>query len=314
MKVLIVAVSFYYLYRQLFVKNDFYTIVSIFRKIWAEQQHLMLISIVLLLTPVNWGIEAFKWKWMISRLEKISMAEAVEAVLSGTTFSFFTPNRVGEFAGRIFLLRTAERIPAALISILGSVAQLLATILFGGIALLFFVRMFFAWSNLWYVSFAIVDGVALMVLLYLFLNTNRLNKIASWFHVPSKWLHFTTMVDLFKRSELKLVVLLSVLRYMVFMTQFVILLFVMGVNAPLLPMFMMVALTYLVLAIPFLSLNEFGMRSVVAVQLIGNLSGNHAGILAASLTIYVINVALAALLGTVFVFRIRFFRTENNTQ
>src|SRR4051812_35975755 len=54
---------------------------------------------------LNWGIEAVKWRYMIRKMEDISYGMAIKSILSGVTISIFTPNRVGEFAGRVFYLQ-----------------------------------------------------------------------------------------------------------------------------------------------------------------------------------------------------------------
>src|SRR4051812_18758305 len=56
---------------------------------------------VLLLMAVNWGIEAVKWKVCIHRIQKIPLLTAFKAVLSGVSFAVNTPNRVGEYLGRV---------------------------------------------------------------------------------------------------------------------------------------------------------------------------------------------------------------------
>ena len=65
-----------------------------------------------------------------------------KAVFLGITVSIFTPNRIGEFGGRIFCLKSADRIKGVIITILGNVAQLLVTIIFGSIAFLFYIKRF----------------------------------------------------------------------------------------------------------------------------------------------------------------------------
>ena len=56
--------------------------------------------------------------------------------MSGVTVSIFTPNRTGEFAGRVLHLDAGIRIKAAIASVIGSMNQLLITIIAGGIGLI----------------------------------------------------------------------------------------------------------------------------------------------------------------------------------
>jgi hypothetical protein len=90
--------------------------------------------LALCLVPVNWGLEAVKWKYLIKKTEPISFSIALKSVLSGVSISIFTPNRVGEFAGKVFYLKTAEKVKATVASFIGSSLQLLVTILTGVLA------------------------------------------------------------------------------------------------------------------------------------------------------------------------------------
>ena len=62
--------------------------------------------------------------------ENVSLWLSIKAVFLGITVSIFTPNRVGEFWWPRFCLEKANRIKAILITILGNMGQLLATIIF----------------------------------------------------------------------------------------------------------------------------------------------------------------------------------------
>jgi uncharacterized membrane protein YbhN (UPF0104 family) len=97
---------------------------------------------VVLLMVVNWMLEALKWQKLISKIEKVSLLQSVVAVLTGVTISSFTPNRVGEYFGRAFILKKASHIEGILITILGSMSQLLITILTGSLAFLLFLPVF----------------------------------------------------------------------------------------------------------------------------------------------------------------------------
>jgi uncharacterized membrane protein YbhN (UPF0104 family) len=65
-----------------------------------------LVAVVLLMI-VNWSVEAFKWKISVAKIQPISFFKAFKAVLSGISFSVSTPNRVGEYLGRVLLLEAS---------------------------------------------------------------------------------------------------------------------------------------------------------------------------------------------------------------
>jgi uncharacterized membrane protein YbhN (UPF0104 family) len=54
------------------------------------------------LMPVNWFLESIKWQTFISKFQsKFFILKSFESVICGTFFAFITPNRIGEFGGRL---------------------------------------------------------------------------------------------------------------------------------------------------------------------------------------------------------------------
>ena len=86
---------------------------------------------------VNWGIEARKWQLAIRRIQPIPFQKALKAIFTGTTLAFFTPNRMGEYMGRILYIEKGKRIQAVSLTIVCSMAQLLVTLSAGLVGLVF---------------------------------------------------------------------------------------------------------------------------------------------------------------------------------
>ena len=82
---------------------------------------------VISLVFVNWGIEARKWQVLLRTLQQVSFFTAYKSVLSGVTLSINTPNRIGEYGGRILYVQEGKRIKAISLSIAGSISQLIIT-------------------------------------------------------------------------------------------------------------------------------------------------------------------------------------------
>ena len=61
--------------------------------------------LAVLLMPFNWALETEKWRQLTSNFEPISFGKAYKAIFAGVLFSVFTPNRVGEYGGRILWVR-----------------------------------------------------------------------------------------------------------------------------------------------------------------------------------------------------------------
>ena len=129
-KVLIVLLALFFLYKQLISKGD--VISNDINKIHVNiRENFPTILLVVLMMFVNWFLEALKWRALIYKIEKISLIQSIKAVFAGITISSFTPNRVGEYAGRVFCIQKADKVKAVLITVIGSMAQLITTIVFG---------------------------------------------------------------------------------------------------------------------------------------------------------------------------------------
>jgi hypothetical protein len=93
----------------------------------------------IILMIVNWSIEALKWKISIQKVQPISFSRSFRAILSGVSFSVSTPNRIGEYLGRILYMEEGNRLRVISLTIVGSMSQLIITLFAGSIGL-FFIR------------------------------------------------------------------------------------------------------------------------------------------------------------------------------
>jgi len=125
-KTIIFVFSVYYIADKMGDINNTVHVLDIWQKTRTNY-----FIIAFCLVPVNWGLEALKWQYLTKEIEPISFSTAFKAVLSGLSISIFTPNRVGEFAGKVFYLKTTEKVKATVASFIGSSLQLLVTVLAG---------------------------------------------------------------------------------------------------------------------------------------------------------------------------------------
>ena len=99
----------------------------------------ILLVIIFLLTPINWAFEAWKWQKLALKVEKISFVEAYKGVLIGLTFSTASPMMIGDYAGKVLMLKTDKRLQSIGAILLGNAIQMYVSLLFGTISYLFFV-------------------------------------------------------------------------------------------------------------------------------------------------------------------------------
>ncbi|HRH70989.1 MAG TPA: lysylphosphatidylglycerol synthase domain-containing protein [Flavobacteriales bacterium] len=247
---------------------------------------------------VNWGLEALKWKLLVRDLERLSFGRAFIATIAGTSIGMITPNRVGEFAGRVLFLAPEKRIAGAFATGVGSIAQFVITIVMGTCGL---VAMFFTSApdrvDPQVVALVALCAVVACCSLLLYFDPGLLRAVVARVPVVRKWSRHAGILERFRSTLLLSVLLLSVLRYVVFTVQFALLLNAFaGVSFG--DAFITVPVAFLVSTlVPTVMLTELGVRGSVAVAFISPQVGMDKGVFISSTAIWLVNVALPAMAG-----------------
>ena len=265
----------------------------------------------LALVPLNWGLEAWKWHRLARHLEPVTFGRSLRAVLVGLTLGFATPNRVGDYAGRILELKS-RRVSALGAVFLGRYCQLVATVLAGVAGLLYFLLTFYLngypAAGLGVVASAGLICVAVLVPLY----RSRLLLAALGLWRPlRRFRPALAIMPTYPARALHAVLAISALRYAVFCAQFMLLLTAYGVAAPVGPGLAAVAGTFLMKSlVPSLNaLADVGVRELSATHLFGLLGQPALPVLSASLSLWVINIALPSAAGLLLVPGLRVLRS-----
>lgn len=294
LKVAIVSAAVWYLWlymRGNHLSQHFTQLAGAPLKLWLA---------VWLLWPINWCLEALKWKQLVLQLQPVSFAQALRAVLAGVTAGTATPNRIGESVARVCILEPENRLAALGLAAAGSAAQLLVTSLSAAAGVLY------ARNQIQLPSFGIVPtglfalGILLvLVLLYYFLRTHAQGKIV-----------LATLRGI-SRNKAAMVLLFSALRYMVYLFQFVLLLRAAGIMLPYGLLAAAVAVTYgIITLIPTFAFTEIIVRGSAAAAVVGGMCGNTEAALSAAVVLWGINVGLPALAGIVPVLSFRLYKTD----
>lgn len=294
--------SFYYIYDKLNQAPIMLDVPTLFSK---ENRWYTLL--LLLLMIANWSVEAVKWKRLIEPLEKISFNQSLKGVLAGVTISIFTPNRIGEFAGRVFFLKQSDKIQATIMSLIGSIAQLLVTIVAGIVAFYILEKKYYDFFQV--ETFVPVNLLFLIILFVIALTTIAIYLLLKKQPQSEKFKKYFDTIKLHSKKSLNTVLNLSILRYIIFSIQYYLALKIFGINGGVMIVFSLIALTFFVTsAIPTFALTEIAVRTGVAIYFFGTISDSHASILAASLFLWLINLAIPSILGSLFVHKLNFFK------
>lgn len=254
-------------------------------------------------TVLNWGLEALKWQRLLSHTESVSFTRAFRGVLTGVSFTLFTPNRIGEYLGRIWHLSADSRGAAVSLSITGGIAQLLITSLFGMCAFEFLWKGGFTLSflpdyplSVFFLRFIGWSTTILLLVLYFNLGSagNFLSRVR-WLRSIQNWIQALTK---FSGNELSTILALSFFRYLVFLGQYFFLFQFFGVELSISLSFSTVSFLFLALAlIPGVAFAELGVRGQLSLWIVGAFSANSLGIVLSATTIWFINLTLPALAG-----------------
>lgn len=264
--------------------------------------------LVFLLLFVNWGIEALKWQIQLKPLEKISFLNAYKSVLAGFSITMLTPNRVGEYGGRILFVKEENRIDAIPLTILGSISQLFITIVMGAFALIslrYFSEDLLLFKSLPAYTADILLYLSLSASIFLFLLYLRVGlvvKFLSRIGFLKKFVSHIVLLNTFSRKQLLRILFLSFLRYSVFILQYILILQVMQVQINFFVCFKLLSIFYLVMAMaPTIGFAELPIRAAASLEILQLYSNNFLGIQAAGLGIFIINLVVPAILGSILI-------------
>lgn len=320
---LIIMVTYGFIYRQVFVDRKLQDIADFFTRMVEERKAWFMISLIIFLMLINWALETVKWRLLIAKIEKISFLRAFKAVMTGVSVSIFTPNRTGDYLGRVFILKKARHVEGILITLIGSFAQLIVTISVGLFCFLSFLdqylRLHFEVGNYLLISLIFLIPCLVFIILVLYFKISVISDIISRY-LPHKWERFKAYSTIFARyswKELLGALLLSFLRYIIFSTQFYLLLRIFGVELPFSQGLILIPVIYLALTlVPSIALIDLGIRGSVSIFIIGlyfkksglNPADMELAIITASTVLWLVNLIIPAILGTFFVFNLKFFR------
>jgi len=299
MKVTILLLLLWAIYRQLFQQRNFNELWLNF-KTQISPNSIYFIIAALLLLPINLGIETIKWQKLISKFYKLPFFNAFKAIVLGNTMALFTPNRVGEYIGRVLYVPQNKIVETVSATMVGGLSQLIITLLVGLPALILLqlqLNSGFIENYKMTLGFTIVVGAITSVfyfkLNWLVVNIKRLNYF-------KKWLSKIEVVKQFNAFELLQVLCLSLFKYLIFTAQFLLLLYAFGLNYSQGNIIAFIAVTFLIQTIiPSITLLELGVRGNVALMVFGWIGENELTILLATTVLWMINLMLPALLGSI---------------
>lgn len=289
-KLLIVGGAFYFIYNQLANndKLDWEKFIILFQK----NQSVAGISFILLLSVLNRFFEILKWQNLVLYLHKISLPEATKQVLGALTAGLFTPNGVGEYAGKALFFEKSKAKKIVFLNLICNGIQMILSIVFGIFGLLYFNANYNIITSK---TVAILFGICFLLFGILFFS----KKINIKGYSIERMIH---KINEIPKSIHQKNIFLAICRYLVFSHQYYFLFLAFDVDLPYFTLMATIASVYfLASSLPTFQFLDFAVKGSVAVYFFGILGVNEWIVVFISTLMWFLNVVLPVIIGSYYV-------------
>jgi len=291
-KIVIVVGAFYFIYNQLMNNNQIDWVE--FKRIVVEKQSFSTIFLLLVLTFLNRFIEILKWQNLIQLVKKISVWQATQQVLSAITVAIFTPNGIGEYAGKALYYDKKDSGRVIFLNLICNGIQMILSITIGLLGLLYLNAHYkiIGWGKV-FIAFCFVS-----LLITIILFTKKINVRGYSIEIL-----FQKINEIPKSIHRKNIVL-AFCRYLCFSHQYFILYRMFDVEVPYLLLMSAITSVYLLSSsLPTFQIFDFAVKGSVAVFMLGIIGVNDWIVVFITTIIWFLNIVLPVSIGSFFVFK-----------
>jgi hypothetical protein len=239
---------------------------------------------------LNRFLEILKWQNLVATIKPISVGEASKQVLGALTAGIFTPNGLGEYAGKALFFEKIKTKKIVFLNILCNGIQLILSVVFGAIGLLILgynswviglVGICFLFFGLCFFSKKIkLKGYSIEKLLH------KLNEIPKQIHRKN--------------------ILLAIGRYLTFSHQYYFFFLIFGVDLPYFTVMATIMTVYfLASSLPSFQFLDFAVKGSVGVYFFGLLQVNEWIVVFITTLMWFLNVVIPVVLGSYFVLKFK---------
>ena len=297
-KLLVGVLSFWLIYHRLHQIPNFKEECL---RLFNSAQTLYILGLVLLMMPINWGIESFKWQLITKSTEHISFKTAIKSVFSGICLGNLAPGRAMEFLAKIYFFKPQNKPTVTVLHFINGMFQMLITVTMGIIAVALKANENKQHTTVVYLM--IFGGILLIMGFCLaILNVGFIQKKLTFL----KW--FNTLkegnVVSFSKTLLASLISLSIIRYVVFTTQFYLIYSAFTPAVSVTQTFIGIAAYFMLTSIiPMISVIEPAIRAAIALFVFNNVADNSVTIVLSSTFLWLINVIVPSFLGYLIILR-----------
>ena len=280
--------------------------------IQVKQADLLWLFATLVLLPFNWLMEAFKWRYFMQRYEPVSLRKAYAAVMVGVTFSLITPNRIGEFGGRLLFVQRVHQWKSISSNAVGGTAQYLVLLTGGLIGATWLAKQLWT-PQFWWPWLEASMLVFLAFFYYFYFHPGRVLHVlkrltqVKWFASAASGLQ---LLEQLSTRDLWIILAWSGIRYLIYSAQYYFMLRFFSIETGILVAFSGISLIFMIQTVlPVPAFAGLLLRGNLAVFVWAHFGAPEISSLAATFLLWIINLILPALVGTFLMFNVNISKT-----
>lgn len=287
-KLIIVLLSFYFIYSELHSNDqlNWGKFFELLERKWSISGLLFLLSF----SVANRYLEILKWQNLATVIHPITVGESAKQVLSALTAGIFTPNGLGEYAGKALYFEQKKTKKIIFLNLICNGIQMILTIVFGVIGL------WILGYHLWVLG---IIGLCIFLIGLTYLTKSikikgySLEKLATKIREIPKKIHRKNMI-------------LAVGRYLVFSHQYYFLFLAFDVDLPYTTLMASIAAVYfLASSLPSFQFLDFAVKGSVALFFFEKLGVNEWIVVFIATLMWFLNVVLPVVIGSYFVLKFK---------
>ncbi|TDP58713.1 hypothetical protein [Flavobacterium dankookense] len=287
-KLLIIVAAFYFIYDRL-ARNEQLDWEK-FSQLVDRKKSFFGILFILLFSVANRFLEILKWQNLVSFIKPNTIGEATKQVLGALTAGIFTPNGLGEYAGKAMYFNKKQTKKIIFLNLICNGIQMILTILFGILGL--------AIIGYWKWSIVTLTVAFLLYILFFFskkitIKGYSIEKLLNKIKEIPKHIHQKNMVY-------------GLFRYLVFSHQYYFLFLAFDVDLPYLSLISTIAVVYfLASSLPSFQFLDFAVKGSVALFFFGKIGVNEWIVIFISTLMWFLNVVLPVIIGSYYVLKFK---------
>ncbi len=287
-KLLIVCAAFYFIYNQLAhnEKLDWPKFIALLK----EKQSVLGIAFLLAFSVANRYLEILKWQNLVSIIRPITLGESSKQVLGALTAGIFTPNGLGEYAGKALYFEKVKAKKIIFLNLICNGVQMLLTIVLGTLGLL----VLGYWK--WFIGIVVASCFSIAI-------ANLSKKVTIKGYSLQKLVY---KINAIPKAVHRKNIVLGTLRYLVFSHQYYFLFLAFDVDLPYPTLMATIASVYfLASSLPSFQFLDFAVKGSIAVYFFEKLDVNEWIVVFISTLMWFLNVVLPVGIGSYFVLKFK---------